>query len=84
MDKARKILKKIETKYKEKNIKVYEITLQIELEDRFDEAIECIKTMKLAHKIIGAKGVRFRLYRESFQAFIELQSRKIPFKFLSD
>ncbi len=72
IEKTRKILKKIEAKYKEKNLKVYEMSLELEIEAKLDEALNYIKNNKLIHKVLGDKRLKFKLFRDSFRAFLEL------------
>jgi hypothetical protein len=58
------------------------MSLELEIEEKFDEALNFIKNNKLIHKVYGENRLKFKLFRDSFRAFLELESHKIPVRFL--
>lgn len=59
------------------------MSLELEVDRRcFGEAIERVTSLGISHKIYDNNHIKFKLFRDSFQAFIELDSLKIPVRFI--
>jgi hypothetical protein len=43
----------------------------------FEIALNKIKTLKINYKVLDENTVKFKLFRDSFSAFIELEKNKI-------
>ena len=70
--KLRKILKKIEEKYAANNIKIYEITLCLEVSDP-NKARSILSNFKEKYEFFR-NTIRFQYFRDSLKAFLLLES----------
>lgn len=59
------------------------MTRQMKIDKKFFEiALNKIKTLKINYKVLDENTVKFKLFRDSFSAFIELEKNKIVCQFV--